>query len=90
MDGKQSALNRLLRDDEFLRNQTPMTREEVRWIILGKLNLLPDSVLWDVGAGTGSVSVECARHCPMGKVIAVEKNQEHWKFYMKIKAAGIR
>ena len=74
MNGKQSALNRLLRDDEFLRNQTPMTREEVRWIILGKLNLSPDSVLWDVGAGTGSVSVECARHCPMGKVIAVEKN----------------
>ncbi|MCR1917801.1 precorrin-6y C5,15-methyltransferase (decarboxylating) subunit CbiE [Frisingicoccus caecimuris] len=74
MNGKQGALNRLLRDDEFLRNQTPMTREEVRWIILGKLNLLPDSVLWDVGAGTGSVSVECARHCPMGKVIAVEKN----------------
>lgn len=74
MNGKQSAVQKLLRDDEFLRNQTPMTREEVRWIILGKLNLSSDSVLWDVGAGTGSVSIECARHCPLGKVIAVEKN----------------
>ncbi|MFR1762433.1 precorrin-6Y C5,15-methyltransferase (decarboxylating) subunit CbiT, partial [Frisingicoccus sp.] len=46
----------------------------VRWIILGKLNLSSGSVLWDVGAGTGSVSIECARHCPLGKVIAVEKN----------------
>lgn len=74
MNGKQSTVQKLLRDDEFLRNQTPMTREEVRWIILGKLNLSPDSVLWDVGAGTGSVSIECAGHCPLGKVIAVEKN----------------
>ena len=69
----------LLRDSAFLRNRTPMTREEVRWIALGKMGLLADSVVWDVGAGTGSVSLECARHCPAGKVIAIEKNPEALK-----------
>lgn len=69
----------LLRDSAFLRNRTPMTREEVRWIALGKMGLLADSVVWDVGAGTGSVSLECARQCPAGKVIAIEKNPEALK-----------
>lgn len=64
----------LLRDGAFLRNQTPMTREEVRWIAVGKLELSETSVVWDVGAGTGSISVECARRCSSGKVIAIEKN----------------
>ena len=69
----------LLRDSEFLRNRTPMTREEVRWIALGKMGLSADSVVWDVGAGTGSISLECARQCPAGKVIAIEKNPEALK-----------
>ncbi len=69
----------LLCDSAFLRNRTPMTREEVRWIALGKMGLLADSVVWDVGAGTGSVSLECARQCPVGKVIAIEKNPEALK-----------
>ncbi len=62
------------RDGAFLRNRTPMTREEIRWIAVGKLGLSANSVVWDVGAGTGSVSVECAGRCPSGKVIAIEKN----------------
>lgn len=40
----------LLEDQQFSRNKTPMTREEVRWIILGKLRLSESSVLWDIGA----------------------------------------
>lgn len=65
----------LLRDAAFSRNKTPMTREEIRWIAVGKMQLSENSVVWDVGAGTGSVSVECARRCPSGKVISIEKNQ---------------
>ena len=57
----------LLEDQQFSRNKTPMTREEVRWIILGKLRLSESSVLWDIGAGTGSVSVEAALRCRAGK-----------------------
>ncbi|WP_238472934.1 hypothetical protein [Desulforamulus profundi] len=38
----------------------PMTKQEIRMIVLGKLRLFPGAVIYDVGAGTGSVTVECA------------------------------
>lgn len=63
-----------LSDEDFERNNTPMTKEEIRVLILHKLKLCPDDVVWDVGAGTGSVSVECARQVPFGQVYAVERN----------------
>lgn len=66
----------LLHDDNFIRGKTPMTKEEIRWLILGKLSLTPVSVMWDIGAGTGSVSVECARQCPFGHVYAIERHKE--------------
>ena len=53
-----------------------MTKEEVRTLALSKLRVEEDHVVWDVGAGTGSVSVECALACPAGQVFAVEKKQE--------------
>ncbi len=62
----------LLPDEAFLRNTSPMTKEEVRAVVLGKMRLFPDAVVWDIGAGTGSISVECARMCPFGKIFAVE------------------
>mgnify|MGYP003280372095 CR=1 FL=1 len=65
----------LLSDDDFIRGKTPMTKEEIRWMILGKLKLPEDAVVWDIGAGTGSVSIECARQCPFGQVYAVEKDE---------------
>lgn len=65
----------LLKDEDFIRGKTPMTKEEVRWTIVGKLGLKPDAVVWDIGAGTGSVSAECARQCPFGSVYAVERSE---------------
>jgi precorrin-6Y C5,15-methyltransferase (decarboxylating) len=50
-----------------------MTKREVRVQILGELALQPLQVIWDIGAGTGSVSIEIARLCPASKVYAVEK-----------------
>ena len=50
-------------DADFIRGGAPMTREEVRAVITAKLRLTPDSVVWDLGAGTGSVSVAAARLC---------------------------
>ena len=64
----------LVRDEQFCRNATPMTREEIRWSVIGKLELKPSSVLWDIGAGTGSISIEAARLCPKGQVISFERN----------------
>ncbi len=62
-------------DDNFIRTEkVPMTKSEVRAISLAKLNLTKNSVVYDIGAGTGSVSVEIALNVPKGKVYAVEKN----------------
>lgn len=47
-------------DEEFQRGKVPMTKQEVRCAILAKLGVTPEDVCWDVGAGTGSVSVELA------------------------------
>ncbi len=63
-------------DDEFQRGDVPMTKSEVRALILSKLSLSRDSVVYDIGAGTGSVSVECALVAYDGIVYAVEKNPE--------------
>ena len=65
-----------LPDDAFLRGDVPMTKEEVRTLAIAKLRLEEHHVVWDVGAGTGSVSIECALTCPAGQVYAVEKKEE--------------
>ena len=63
-------------DSEFLRGDVPMTKSEVRAISMAKLALQADSVVYDIGAGTGSVSVECALSAYKGQVFAVEKEPE--------------
>ena len=61
-----------LPDDAFIRGKTPMTKQEVRAAVLAKLAIRPDDILWDVGAGTGSVSVEMALAASEGQVYAAE------------------
>ena len=63
-------------DREFLRGKAPMTKEEVRAVSLMKLALTEDSLCYDVGAGTGSVSVEMALRAKSGLVYAIEKKEE--------------
>ena len=66
-----------LPDGAFLRTEAvPMTKSEVRAVCLSKLRLHPDSLCWDVGAGTGSVSVEMALQAPGGRVYAIERKAE--------------
>ena len=50
-----------------------ITKKEVRLAILGELALQPKQTVWDIGAGTGSVSIEIARLCPTSQVLAIEK-----------------
>ncbi len=59
-------------DESFIRGDVPMTKQEVRAAALAKLGVKPADILWDVGAGTGSVSVELALAAPQGHVYAVE------------------
>lgn len=63
-------------DEQFVRGKAPMTKEEVRSISVSKLRLTKDAVVYDVGAGTGSVSVECARIAQRGWVYAIERKEE--------------
>ena len=66
-----------LRDDDFIRFENiPMTKEEVRRLTLGKLAISPKDILYDIGAGTGSVAVEMGRHAFEGIVYAVERHSE--------------
>lgn len=63
-------------DEMFIRGKVPMTKQDIRSILISRLEPDRDSIVWDVGAGTGSVSVELALHCPQGKVYSVECNAD--------------
>ncbi|MEM1309694.1 MAG: precorrin-6Y C5,15-methyltransferase subunit CbiT [Cyanobacteria bacterium P01_H01_bin.153] len=54
----------------------PISKREVRLLIVGALRLKPGSQLWDLGAGTGTIVVEAALLCPEGRVVAVERDPE--------------
>lgn len=54
----------------------PMSPRETRLLMLSYLRLKSGMVLWDIGAGTGTVSVEAALLCPQGQVVAVERDEE--------------
>ena len=75
-EGKEAIVTHGIPDEAFIRGKVPMTKEEVRGISLSKLQLTRNSIVYDVGAGTGSVSVEMARQCPRGEVWAIEKKDE--------------
>lgn len=66
-------------DELFIRGDVPMTKQEVRAVALAKLRLTATDTVWDVGAGTGSVSIEAALVARAGSVWAVERT-----------AAGVR
>jgi precorrin-6Y C5,15-methyltransferase (decarboxylating) len=53
-----------------------ITKREVRLLSLAALQIRPDSVVWDIGAGSGSVAVEAAMLAPRGKVFAIEVDPE--------------
>lgn len=61
-------------DERFARGDVPMTKQEVRAVALAKLRVAPDDVVYDIGAGTGSVSVELGLLASRGQVFAVERD----------------
>ena len=65
-----------LPDAAFERGKAPMTKEEVRALSVAKLRIASAHTVWDVGAGTGSVSIEAARAANQGTVYAIEKKAD--------------
>ena len=63
-------------DEAFCRGEVPMTKQELRAVILAKLAPGPEDTVWDVGAGTGSVSVELALAARRGQAWAVDAREE--------------
>jgi cobalt-precorrin-6B (C15)-methyltransferase len=54
----------------------PLSKREVRVLLISALPMKPNSVLWDIGAGTGTIPVEMGLLCPEGQIIAVERDEE--------------
>jgi len=54
----------------------PLSKKEVRLLILSALRLKENSVVWDIGAGTGTIPIEIALLCPKNQVIAIERDNE--------------
>ncbi|GBD03230.1 Cobalamin biosynthesis bifunctional protein CbiET [bacterium HR19] len=71
-----------IKDEAFLRYRGEgiksglITRSEIRAIAISKMRLTENSLVWDIGGGSGSVSVECALLARKGKVFSIEKRQE--------------
>lgn len=54
----------------------PMSKRESRLLLISHLRLQADSVVWDIGAGTGTIAVETGLLCPKGQIIAIERDEE--------------
>lgn len=65
-----------IKDELFIRGKVPMTKEEVRTVTISKLDLVKNDIVLDIGAGTGSISIECGLLLSEGAVIAVETKEE--------------
>jgi len=60
-----------------------MTKEEIRILSIAKLELRDGYTLLDIGAGTGSVSIQMSKCCPKGEVVAIEKDLEAIEVFTK-------
>jgi precorrin-6Y C5,15-methyltransferase (decarboxylating) len=64
-----------LPDEAFSTIAGQITKREVRLLSLAELAIRSGDVLWDIGAGSGSVGIEAARACPTARVYAIERRE---------------
>lgn len=73
--------------DECFKQNRPkrglLTQSEVRAIALAEMDLGPTSLIWDVGAGSGSVAIEAAQLSPSGQVYAIEMDPEDYNLLLE-------
>ncbi len=72
-----------LPDEAFSTSGGQITKREVRLLALAELALQPGQVLWDIGAGSGSVSIEAGRAQPAAMIYAVEKRTEMYDHFQE-------
>ncbi|WP_333859349.1 precorrin-6Y C5,15-methyltransferase (decarboxylating) subunit CbiT [Clostridium sp.] len=72
-----------IKDEEFIRGNCPMTKEEVRILSMAKMEIRDGDTLLDIGAGTGSISIQMSKCSPLGSVTAVEREGEALKILEK-------
>lgn len=54
----------------------PLSKREIRLLLISHLRLQPNSLIWDIGAGTGTIPVEIGLLCPTARIIAIERDEE--------------
>lgn len=75
--------SQVLFDKDFMRGKAPMTKQEIRWATLGYLNIRPTDTVYDIGAGTGSVTIEMARRAYAGAVYGIERQEEAFSLLLQ-------
>ncbi len=74
-----------LKENEIFHEKGMITKDEVRAVVIHKLKLPKEGIFWDIGAGSGAISVECALLNPYLKVYAIEKKYEAYEMIKKNK-----
>jgi precorrin-6Y C5,15-methyltransferase (decarboxylating) len=75
LEETQKAAKLGLKEELFVKEKSLITKRESRALILAELQLDPEGVMWDVGAGSGSVGIEAVRIAPGLRVYAIEKEK---------------
>jgi len=75
LEGQQGTIRFGLEDEQFRKEKSLITKKEARALILAELQIREDAVMWDVGAGSGSVGIEAVRIAPGLRVYAVEREK---------------
>lgn len=68
-----------IKDEEFIRGNCPMTKEDIRILSIVKMNLKDNSLVLDIGSGTGSITVQASKIVKHGKVLAIEKDHDAYE-----------
>lgn len=82
-------LHETLYDSDYIRAKVPMTKQETRWLVVPMLDIKATDIVYDVGAGSGSVSVAMARKAHEGHVFALEKKEDAYQLIQE-NAAKLR